>query len=53
MVLFNIFISDIDEGRECTLNKFVGDRILGGKADRPEGCARLGYMAGVLGRENT
>ena len=39
--LFNIFLSDLDDGIRCTLMKFADDTELSGEVDTLEGRATL------------
>ena len=41
LVLFNVFISDLDNKIESTVCKFAGDTELRGLTDTPEGCATI------------
>ncbi|CAM5115825.1 unnamed protein product [Eretmochelys imbricata] len=48
LVLFSIFINDLDARLHCTLSKFVDDTELGGEVDTLEGRSRVQSDLGTL-----
>lgn len=48
-VLFNIFVNNVDNRSDCTLNKFVDDTRLGGLANMLEHHSEETRKAGEMG----
>lgn len=40
-ILFNIFLTDLDDGLEWTFGRFAADSKLGGMAETSEGCVAI------------
>ena len=53
LILFNIFINDLNERIECILSHFANGTNLRGVANTAEGCAAIQKpgQAGEMGRE--
>lgn len=55
-IVFNVLISDLEDGTECTLGKFADDAEPGGAADRPRWlCCQSEEpgQAGEIGRQES